>query len=94
MISNRNLFFQESVFSFQPHHGFSRVILQFQQLDAYPTHRATLMGPWLLLSRARYLVTNIHRGAPNNLGASKGHHAHYAPYLVGLEIVKGNPSNS
>ena len=50
--------------------------------------------PWLLLSRARYLVTNIHRGAPNNLGASKGHHAHYAPYLVGLEIVKGNPSNS
>ena len=62
--------------------------------NAYPTHLATLMGPWLLLSRARYLVTNIHRGAPNNLGASKGHHAHYAPYLVGLELVKGNPSNS
>eukprot|EP00435_Cladocopium_sp_Y103_P044849 s353_g12.t1 len=28
----------------------------------------------------RYLVTNIHRGAPNNQGATKGHHAHYAPY--------------
>eukprot|EP00434_Breviolum_minutum_P001028 symbB.v1.2.000902.t1/scaffold27.1/size414596/10 len=35
-------------------------------------------------SGARYLVTNIHRGAPNNLGASKGHHAHYAPYDYAL----------
>lgn len=28
----------------------------------------------------RYLVTNLHRGAPNHQGATKGHHAHYAPY--------------
>lgn len=28
----------------------------------------------------RFLVTNIHRGAPNKQGATKGHHAHYAPY--------------
>ncbi|CAE7705468.1 unnamed protein product [Symbiodinium microadriaticum] len=33
---------------------------------------------------SRYLVTNIHRGAPNNLGASKGHHAHYVPYDFSL----------
>ncbi|CAJ1417594.1 unnamed protein product [Effrenium voratum] len=35
-------------------------------------------------SGARYLVTNIHRGAPNNRGAAKGHHAHYAPYDYSL----------
>ncbi|CAE7595545.1 unnamed protein product [Symbiodinium natans] len=33
---------------------------------------------------SRYLVTNIHREAPNNMGASKGHHAHYAPYDYSL----------
>eukprot|EP00439_Symbiodinium_sp_Y106_P058633 s3096_g8.t1 len=33
---------------------------------------------------SRYLVTNIHRGAPNNRGASKGHHAHYVPYDFSL----------
>ncbi|CAK9081033.1 unnamed protein product [Durusdinium trenchii] len=35
-------------------------------------------------SGTRYLVTNIHRGAPNQLGETKGHHAHYAPYDYSL----------
>eukprot|EP00931_Biecheleriopsis_adriatica_P079264 TRINITY_DN52669_c0_g1_i1.p1 TRINITY_DN52669_c0_g1~~TRINITY_DN52669_c0_g1_i1.p1 ORF type:complete len:442 (-),score=56.29 TRINITY_DN52669_c0_g1_i1:19-1344(-) len=33
---------------------------------------------------ARHLVTNVHRGSPNNRGASKGHHANYAPYDYAL----------
>ena len=38
---------------------------------------------------ARYLVTNIHRGAPNQLGETKGHHAHYAPRATQqLEALK------
>eukprot|EP00930_Biecheleria_cincta_P013251 TRINITY_DN11911_c0_g1_i1.p1 TRINITY_DN11911_c0_g1~~TRINITY_DN11911_c0_g1_i1.p1 ORF type:complete len:457 (+),score=60.74 TRINITY_DN11911_c0_g1_i1:48-1418(+) len=35
-------------------------------------------------TKSRYLLTNIHRGSPNNRGASKGHHAHYAPYDYSL----------
>lgn len=37
-----------------------------------------------MLCSCRYLVTNVHRGAPNNRGAHKGHHAHYAPYDYSL----------
>eukprot|EP00933_Yihiella_yeosuensis_P032696 TRINITY_DN26326_c0_g1_i1.p1 TRINITY_DN26326_c0_g1~~TRINITY_DN26326_c0_g1_i1.p1 ORF type:complete len:476 (-),score=89.21 TRINITY_DN26326_c0_g1_i1:81-1448(-) len=33
---------------------------------------------------ARYLVTNITRGSPNNLGAKKRHHANYAQYDYSL----------
>lgn len=35
-------------------------------------------------TKSRYLLTNIHRGAPNNRGAAKGAHAHYAPYDYSL----------
>lgn len=35
-------------------------------------------------TKSKYLMTNIHRGSPNNLGAKKGAHAHYAPYDYSL----------